>query len=179
MSVHTALPSCRSALTEYVCPTYLPENAFCIGSAIAFRRGLDSTPNSMSELRDCVIYLPLYSRPYRLKTSFESSLHRLIAAFALIQQFILEKGVLQSTLTIVRTSLIAFCIGRDHARRAASCPRPHCGALTVSSEKRMTRPNGRPRERAHAARTRRAYRALRYVFVTCSTRVLRRAERRV
>ena len=86
-------------------------SAFRVGSATAFLRELGGTPGAMSMLRDCAKSLLPDSRPSRWKTSFGSSLRCPIAASALVQEVLLEKGVLQSTFTIVRAALITFRVG--------------------------------------------------------------------
>ena len=71
------------------------------------------------------------------------------------------------------------CAPGGHAGRAASRPRPDRGALGDPSEKRKAGPDGRPRERAHTARTRRAHGAPPARLPTCNRHVLRRANRHV
>ena len=106
-----ALPSRGSALTEEVRQEDWHEDGFRIGSATAFPRGLCGTPAAMSMLRDCDKSLLPDSRPSRWKTTCGSSLLCPNAASALVLEVLLEKGILQSTFTIVRAALIASCVG--------------------------------------------------------------------
>ena len=104
------MPSRGSALTEEVRQEDWHEDDFRVGSPTVFSRGLGGAPAAMSMLR---VVLNLFFRILGLLGGRLLVDQACVActASALVQEVLLEKGILQSTFAIVRAALITSCVG--------------------------------------------------------------------